>query len=233
MGYQNDIIRNLSLDLDFKLPYIHIMTIEQILSFILASAALTILPGPDNIFVLTQSLTRGKRFGLGISLGLVSGLIIHTFLAAFGISLLISQSPIAFSVIKYLGAAYLFYLAILALKEKPQAPQTEDLDISKQTSPFSLWKTGFIMNLLNPKVIIFFIAFFPQFIISEGMKTHWQMITLGLLFMAIALIIFSLISILAGYFSKYLNNSKFWKVIRWVKFIILAGIGIALLLTTS
>lgn len=209
------------------------MTLQQIISFILASAALTFLPGPDNIFVLTQSLTRGKRFGLGISLGLVSGLIIHTFLAAFGISLLISQSPIAFSVIKYLGAAYLFYLAISAIREKPQAPQTENLEFQKQVSSFSLWQTGFIMNLLNPKVIVFFIAFFPQFIITDGMKTHWQMIILGLIFMTIALIIFSLIATLAGYFSKYLNNPKFWKIIKWVKFIILAGIGMTLLLTSS
>lgn len=207
------------------------MTLQQIISFILASAALTILPGPDNIFVLTQSLTRGKRFGLGISLGLVSGLIIHTFLAAFGISLLISQSPTAFSVIKYLGAAYLFYLAFSALKEKPSVPS-----LNKDASPthisfFSLWQTGFIMNLLNPKVIIFFIAFFPQFIIPDGFKNHTQMIILGLLFMLIAFIIFTLISLLAGIFSNFINKPKFWIFIKWAKFGILSAIGLSLLLT--
>ena len=207
------------------------MTIEQILSFIAASAALTFLPGPDNIFVLTQSLTRGRRFGIGISSGLVSGLIIHTFLAAFGISLLINNSSLAFNIIRYLGAAYLFYLAISALFEKPLKTDTTGEKIQEKDSFFSLWRTGFVMNLLNPKVIIFFLAFFPQFIVDDGMKTHWQMIILGLIFMIIALIIFFLISLLAGSFSKFFNKPQFWTIVKWMKFIILGSIGITLLLT--
>ncbi|MFA6618112.1 MAG: LysE family translocator [Candidatus Neomarinimicrobiota bacterium] len=207
------------------------MTLQQILSFILASAALTILPGPDNIFVLTQSLTRGKKYGLGISLGLVSGLIIHTFLAAFGISLLISQSATVFTIIKYLGTAYLFYMALSALKEKPIQDIETNNNTTDKVSFSSLWTKGLVMNLLNPKVIVFFLAFFPQFISEDTYAAHWQMIILGLCFMAVALIIFSLISFLAGYFSKFLNKAKFWTIVKWAKFFILVGIGLALLLT--
>lgn len=207
------------------------MTLQQILSFVLASAALTILPGPDNIFVLTQSLTRGKRDGIGISLGLVSGLIIHTFLAAFGISLLISQSLIAFSIIKYLGAGYLFYMAISALNEKSVQEIQFNAKTPDQRSFSSLWIRGFVMNLLNPKVIVFFLAFFPQFLIKSSLANHWQMLILGICFMIVALIIFTLISILAGSFSKYLNKPDFWIIVKWVKFFILTGIALTLLLT--
>lgn len=207
------------------------MTLEQIIAFILASAALTVLPGPDNIFVLTQSLTRGKREGIGISLGLVSGLIIHTFLAAFGISLLISQSPLAFKIIKYLGAAYLFYMAIMALNEKSDQEIQLNGETPEKRSFISLWSKGFVMNLLNPKVVIFFLAFFPQFLIESSMPNHWQMVILGLCFMLFALIIFSLISLLAGAFSKYLNKPNFWIIVKWLKFFILAGIALALLFT--
>lgn len=210
------------------------MTPQQILSFILASAALTILPGPDNIFVLTQSLTRGKRYGLGISLGLISGLLLHTFLAAFGISLIISQSSTAFTIIKYLGAAYLFYMALSALREKPvQKIETDNNNTRDKESFVFLWTKGLIMNLLNPKVIIFFLAFFPQFINEDTYAAHWQMIILGLCFMLVSLIIFSLISILAGVFSKFLNKPKFWIIVKWVKFSILLVIGLALLLTQN
>ncbi len=208
------------------------MALEQLLSFIIASAVLTILPGPDNIFVLTQSLTLGRREGVSISLGLVSGLIVHTFLAAFGISLLISQSPTAFAIIKYLGAAYIFYIALMALNERSNQEIQFNGSTPKERSFASLWAKGFVMNLLNPKVIIFFLAFFPQFLIKSSLPNHWQMVILGLCFMLIAFIIFSLIAFLAGSFSKYINKPRFWLMVKWVKFFVLTGIALALLLTS-
>ena len=94
------------------------MSIELLLSFVIASVILTIMPGPDNIFVLTESLTNGKKTGIAISFGLATGVLVHTFAVATGISIIVQKSAIAFSAIKYLGASYLFYLAIMALKDK-------------------------------------------------------------------------------------------------------------------
>ena len=94
------------------------MTLETIISFLSASIILTIMPGPDNIFVLTESLTSGRRTGIAISLGLASGVLIHTLAAATGLSIIIRQSAVAFSVIKYIGAAYLFFLAYKAIRDK-------------------------------------------------------------------------------------------------------------------
>lgn len=205
------------------------MELNLVLSFLGASILLTIMPGPDNIFVLTESLTKGQRNGIAISLGLVSGILVHTLAAATGISIVIQQSAIAFSVIKYFGAAYLFYLAYQAMKDKRSNVEIGAKEKSEK-SFFQLVRTGFLMNVLNPKVALFFIALLPQFVSKSEMNVTLQMIILGLIFMTQALIIFSLLSILSGKFSKYLNDAKFWKYTKWSKVSVLSLLGLTLAL---
>ncbi len=206
------------------------METELLLSFIGASILLILMPGPDNIFVLTESLTKGQRTGVSISLGLASGIVIHTIAAATGLSIIIQKSAIAFSIIKYLGAAYLLFLAYKSAKEKRP---TFDLNFNKNNSKksfFQIYRKGLFMNVLNPKVALFFIAFFPQFVSKDGFNVITQMLLLGGIFMVFTVLIFSSIALLSGRLSSFLNNSKFWEATKWSKVAVLSILGITLAL---
>jgi threonine/homoserine/homoserine lactone efflux protein len=207
------------------------MSIELLVSFLSASVILTIMPGPDNIFVLTESLTNGRKTGMAISLGLASGVLIHTLAAATGISIIIQQSAMAFSVIKYLGAAYLFYLAIMAIKDKKSSVELEANTSINEKSFWQLMRKGFFMNILNPKVALFFLAFLPQFVSLNGIKVEYQMVVLGLIFMVQTIIIFSLIAVLTGKLAEILNSPRFWKITKWSKVSVLSILGLALILS--
>lgn len=206
------------------------MDLANILSFLLASIALTIMPGPDNIYVLAESITRGARVGMLISIGLISGIIVHTALAATGISIIVQQSEVLFSIIKYFGAAYLLYLAIMATQEKQLV--VESVKSSYTRAGGALVRQGFFMNVLNPKVSLFFLALLPQFISSDGWSVWLQMIVLGGLFMVQGIIIFSLIAIAAGTLNKYVAQSNFWVIMKWIKVIVLLGLSVSIFLVT-
>lgn len=207
------------------------MQIELVLSFLLTSILLSFMPGPDNIFVLTESITKGQKNGIAISIGLCTGVLIHTLAAATGLSIVIQKSALAFSIIKYLGAAYLFYLAFMATKEKPVKVTLDKKSKKEAFKLFPLIRKGFLMNVLNPKVSLFFIAFLPQFISKNGINITYQMIILGSIFMVQALVIFSLISILASRLTGYLNSAKFWKITKWSKVGVLSILGLTLALS--
>ncbi|OGS71482.1 MAG: lysine transporter LysE [Flavobacteria bacterium RIFCSPLOWO2_12_FULL_35_11] len=203
------------------------MNYEILLSFIGASMLLTIMPGPDIIYVLVQSMTNGKKYGIVTSLGLVSGIVIHTTLVAFGVSALIKQSENIFFAIKLFGAIYLLYLAYLTYKSDEELVLNEKAD---RKSLVKLFKQGFFMNVLNPKVSIFFLAFFPGFLYSSSQSTTIQFYVLGGLFMLQALIIFSLVSLLSGNFASYLKtHPTFNSKIKWFKILVFAGIAIFIL----
>lgn len=207
------------------------MELEMILSFLTASVVLSIMPGPDNIFVLTESVSSGQRTGLAISLGLSLGVLVHTSAAALGLSIIIQQSALVFSIIKYMGAAYLFYLAISALRSKGDGNQDESIKQEVPMGAFKLVRKGFLMNVLNPKVSLFFIAFLPQFISKSDISISVQMIVLGIIFMIQAWLVFSLIAILSGRLNRYLNSQKFWKITQWSKFGVLSVLASLLLLS--
>ncbi len=206
------------------------MQLSLLIQFIGASILLSIMPGPDNIYVLSESLSRGSKAGVLISIGLACGLLIHTTLAATGLSLLIYRSPLAYKLLTYLGATYLLYLAFLSSKEQGieiKRPKYNETNNAKATTYIL---KGFLLNISNPKVSLFFIAFLPRFIDIKGDNFQWQMIILGIVFITQALIIFSGIALLAGKFSKQLNKENFWKYTKWSKVTILAILGISMLL---
>ena len=189
------------------------------------------MPGPDNLFVLTESITKGRRDGLAISCGLVSGVMIHTLAASTGLSFILQQSAIAFSVLKYMGAAYLFYLAYQSFKEGKHEISAERVFVTERKSFFQLMRKGFTMNLLNPKVSLFFIAFLPQFITKNGWDVTWQMIMLGVLFMIQGLFFFVLIVLLSSQLAVYVNSNKFWKITKWGKIGVLSFLAVSLALS--
>lgn len=202
--------------------------LETLISFILATATLAISPGPDNIFVLTQSIVNGKKFGLATVAGLMTGCIIHTTLVAFGVSEIINQNPKLFFVIKLFGAGYLLYLAYQVYKS--DADITFSTEGVAQQSTTELFKKGFWMNVLNPKVTIFFLAFFPQFLFSESITKVIQFYVLGGLFILTSFFIFSGIAILAGKISDYIKQHKNVGVyLKWAQIIVFAGIALLIL----
>jgi len=201
---------------------------EILISFIFASTLLAFSPGPDNIFVLTQSIVNGKKYGLATVAGLISGCIVHTTLLAFGVSAIIKESESLFFAIKLFGAVYLIYLAFKVFKSDASIIISENGIERKSTE--QLFKQGFIMNVLNPKVSIFFLAFFPGFLFSDSLNTIVQFYTLGFLFMFVSFTVFSAIAILAGAISDYIRKHKnVGLYLKWTQILVFVGIAIFIL----
>ncbi|HET7361917.1 MAG TPA: LysE family translocator [Salinimicrobium sp.] len=203
--------------------------LEQLIPFLSASILLTFAPGPDIIYVLVQSITNGKKYGIFTALGLVSGIIVHTTLVAFGISALIAASASLFFIIKLFGACYLFFLAYQIFKSDAKVAFSSEGVPHK--SGKELFKQGFVMNVLNPKVTIFFLAFFPGFLWEPEGNTVAQFYLLGFIFMVQAFLIFTLISLLAGKISTYLKkHPRSGLVLKWIQILVFIGIGVFILL---
>lgn len=205
------------------------MIFETLLSFVIATSILAISPGPDNIFVLMQSMVNGKWFGIATVAGLISGCIIHTSLVAFGVSAILKENPNLFFIIKLFGALYLVYLAYKVFQSNSDI-SLDETNVPKK-SYIDLFKQGFIMNVLNPKVTIFFLAFFPGFLFSDTMSNTKQFFVLGFLFMLVSFIIFSTIAFLAGTIAKQLeHNTKVMFYLKWLQIIVFIGIAVFILI---
>ncbi|WP_405248341.1 LysE family translocator [Cellulophaga sp. Asnod2-G02] len=208
------------------------MNYELIYTFAITTAALAITPGPDIIYVLMQSVINGKKDGIATAFGLVSGCLIHTSLLAFGVSALIKENHLILIGIKVFGALYLFYLAFNVFKSASEIAL--NVATIPKKSAFALFKQGFIMNVLNPKVTIFFLAFFPGFLFSEEMSPVLQFYILGFIFILISFCVFVLIAILSGMVSKYLRaNKKIGFILKWMQIIVFIGIGVYLLFSNN
>lgn len=206
------------------------MDYNILFAFMTAVAALAISPGPDNIYVLMQSVTNGRAFGLATVAGLMTGCLVHTSLVAFGVSAIIKESETIFFIIKLFGALYLLYLAYNVFKSDSKVSLSTEIVPKK--SLWQLFKQGFIMNVLNPKVSIFFLAFFPSFLFSESLGNVAQFYVLGFLFILVSFTVFSLIAILAGFISDYLRNHKNTGfVLKWLQILVFVGIAVFILLS--
>lgn len=202
---------------------------EILISFILAVSILAISPGPDNIFVLMQSVVHGKKYGLATIIGLMTGCIVHTTFVAVGISTIIKENNTIFLVIKILGAVYLLYLAYKVITGGSEiSMSTEKID---KKTPFQLFKIGFIMNVLNPKVTLFFLALFPGFLFSKILPISLQFYILGALFILVSFVVFSLIAILGGTISEKIKTSKNIGVwLQWMQVFVFIGIAVFILI---
>ena len=182
---------------------LEVLSIETIITFITASVVLSLVPGPDNLFVMSNSALRGWKIGLYTTLGLCTGLIGHTILVAIGVSVIFQTSAIAFNGLKIVGAFYLVYLAWLSIQNK-------ELNLGKasqDSSNKSYYLTGVVMNLTNPKVAIFFLVFLPQFVNSNN-NVSSQIFLLGLLFIISAFFVFTSIAYLSSFLEGTLKKSK-------------------------
>jgi len=181
-----------------------VLNLEVAIAFVAASVVLSFVPGPDNIFVMTQSALKGWRVGFFITLGLCTGLVGHTLLVAIGVSVIFQTSALAFNGLKILGACYLVYLGFLSLKNEELV-----LGESKEKSTNqSYYITGIIMNLTNPKVALFFLVFLPQFVEVNRDSFTIQILTFGFLFIMSALCVFTSIAFLGSFLERFLKKSK-------------------------
>ena len=205
------------------------MTAETVISFFFASLALTIAPGPDVMYVLSTSIAKGKQHGIAAATGLSSGLLFHTTLLAFGISAIIIKSPSLFKGIKIFGALYLIWLAYnvyrsdAVFKLKSASQQSE--------RPWKNIFQGLMMNILNPKVMLFFLALFPTFIHTKAENVKAQIYTLGFISFTQAFVVFCLYAILASSLTKFLReNNIFNLILKWLQILVFVSLALFMLL---
>ncbi len=182
-----------------------LLATETVISFLLASFLIGIAPGPDNLFVLTQSVLHGRTAGLWVTLGLCTGLLVHTAAVVLGVAAIVQASPIGFSILKFAGAAYLVYLAWKAFASAPQELVQGDCENPRKA--LKLYRRGIIMNVTNPKVSMFFLAFLPQFVDPAKDSTAMQTLSLGALFMLMTFVVFGGVAAMAGLLGRLLKRS--------------------------
>lgn len=194
--------------------------------FLAASAALAVAPGPDNLYVLAQSALHGARAGMLVTLGLCTGLLAHIGAVVLGLAALFRTSALAFTALKILGAAYLLHLAwktfFAARVEPAQVTQS-------RRGAWALYLRGVLMNVSNPKVALFFLAFLPQFSDPSRGPVAAQIVLLGLSFMLTALLVFTVIALMAGRIGRWLQRAGAQGLMNRVAGTLLAVLAVRLL----
>ena len=192
---------------------------DQILLFFISSLALTLMPGPDILFVINQSL-EDKKSGLLVAFGLCSGLIVHTLVLALGLSAIIEQNDNIIMFFKYFGSVYLFYLASQEFKKNR---------VTNRRQKENFYLRGVYMNLINPKVLIFFLAYFPNFLFSDTISISYQFIILGAIFIFQALVVFTIVSLISNRLILILKVEAKNRKIVYLKSLIFVVIGLSIL----
>ena len=194
-------------------------------TFLFAGILLNLTPGNDTIFILTKSIGQGKKAGIVSALGIGTGNIVHTTIAALGLSLVIVKSPLLFNIIKYAGAAYLLYVGIKMLMDRSQL--TTDSSKNNESDCLAIYKDGIVTNVLNPKVSLFFLAFLPQFINPSATNTVLPFLLLGFTFVATGTIwCLTLATFSSAIFAGLKNNRKMSTYINWICGLTLIGLGV-------
>jgi threonine/homoserine/homoserine lactone efflux protein len=180
------------------------LTPEQFFGFLLAAVLITVSPGPDNLMVLGMGISKGRRHGVAFGLGCALGCLSHTALAVVGVSAVIAASPMAFSVLKIVGGLYLIWLGVQALRSRGSAQVVRDG--LGEASLRRLFFKGVFANAINPKVVLFFLSFLPQFVLPARGHVGWQMAQLGVVFTLQAAILFSLLGLFSGVIGLWLDR---------------------------
>lgn len=177
----------------------------RLATFMLAAGLLIVVPGPAVLYIVARSIDQGRLAGIVSVLGIALGAVVHSLAAAVGITAVLAASALAFSTVKYLGAAYLIYLGITTLMKKPERQET----IAVEPKPlWQIFRQGFVVNLLNPKTALFFLAFLPQFADPARGSVPLQTFMLGLIFVTIALLSDGIYALLAGQLGGWLKQSQ-------------------------
>lgn len=181
------------------------VTFTQLLTFTIAAVLITATPGPDNLMVLGMGMSKGRRQGIAFGLGCAVGCLSHTLLAVLGISALVAASPFAFTVLKWVGGVYLVWLGVNALRHAGQSAKVSSIDAG-QDSTRALFFKGVFANAINPKVVLFFLSFLPQFVVPAQGGVDLQLAILGLIFAVQAGILFAALAYFAGSIGAWLTR---------------------------
>lgn len=203
---------------------------EQFFGFLAAALLITASPGPDNLMVLGVGMSRGRRQGMVFGLGCALGCLSHTLLATLGVSALIAASPLAFSVLKVCGGLYLVWLGVGALRSRG-GTRVEGAAVPDE-SLAKLFGKGLLANSINPKVVLFFLSFLPQFVIPENGHVSWQTAQLGLIFTAQGCLLFGLLGYFSGAVGKWINRKP--RAGLWLDRVagtVFVGLGLRLIFT--
>ncbi|MBX9349709.1 LysE family translocator [Chromobacterium vaccinii] len=208
-----------------------LVTLPQLAAFLAAAMLITVTPGPDNLMVLSQGISRGRRQGMAFGLGCALGCLNHTLLAALGVSALIAASPLAFAALKIAGGAYLVYLGWGAIRSSGASFDANAQASGPQGSLAATFRRGLIANAINPKVVLFFLAFLPQFINPAQGAVGLQTAILGALFTLQGALIFGALGYFSGHVGQWLAKSR--KASQWLDRIagaVFIGLGLRLIL---
>ncbi|MGP5532758.1 LysE family translocator [Psychrobacter celer] len=210
--------------------------IENYLGFVLAAILLNLTPGTDTMYIITRSVSHGSAAGFYSVLGIISGILVHTVFAALGLSIILINSPLAFTIVKYVGASYLCYLGIKMLMSKQSSLLANHLPKSSPSAPansiahWQIYKQGVLTNVFNPKVALFFLAFFPQFIDLSYAHSALSFLILGLSFALTGFVWCSCLALLASKFSANLRKNPAIEVIlNKISGVVFVGLGVKLL----
>jgi threonine/homoserine/homoserine lactone efflux protein len=204
-------------------------TLQTSATFFGIALVLAVTPGPDNLFVLMESATHGRKTGMSVVMGLCTGLVVHTVLVTLGLAAVFAASPAAFNVLKFVGSGYLVYLAWQALRAPAASPLAHER--VKPTLMRSYVK-GIVLNLTNPKVVIFFLAFLPQFVQPGSGPVALQILYLGLVFIVAILLAFSLINYFATLVGeRLLGSARGQRVLNSCAGLVFVGLALRLALS--
>lgn len=205
------------------------MDLPHFTLFIITSIAVILMPGPAMLFVVSNGLTRGSKASLAAAFGTTTGVSFHLFCAAFGLAVILKTSAMLFTVVKFAGAAYLIYLAFMTLINKEDIVDTGS---SSERNFISIFRQGILINILNPKLSIFFLAFLPQFIETSSVSSTTQTLILGSIFMAMTILIFICYGIFSSLLRhRVLNSPRVMKYIKWCFSSIFLALGVKLALS--
>ena len=206
------------------------MELSTFFYFLTASILLTLAPGPDNLYLLTKSLSDGAKSGVILAAGLASGIIFHTFLVMVGVAAFIQNSSTAFIILKIFGATYLIFLAFKSFQSARAGKKISMKKSDAKISFINLYRRGILMNVLNPKVLLFFLAFLPQFV-NFSVSPSLQIILLGVTFAVQAFLIFAAIAICAGKVRNLILRKKnLGQIFNYVEALVLFIIALTLLI---
>ncbi|MDR6121560.1 RhtB (resistance to homoserine/threonine) family protein [Bacillus sp. SLBN-46] len=206
------------------------------LSFILVVLVLFLIPGPAVLLTVTQTAKGGRKAGIITGVGIAVGDLIHTVAAVLGLSAILMTSALAFEIVKYLGAAYLIFLGIKSLLERTKVQQEKPTIEAKKSNPSVSFRQALLIELLNPKTALFFLAFLPQFVHNNGTPVVYQLLILGLTFVLMSILYTTLLAFLTSSIGERLFSNKNSKFFRWQSKVVGAiyiGLGLQLVLQSQ
>jgi threonine/homoserine/homoserine lactone efflux protein len=207
------------------------LTLDQFLAFLSAAILITLSPGPDNMMVLGVGIAKGRARGIAFGLGCALGCLNHTLLAVIGVSAIIAASPTAFTALKIAGGLYLIWIGVQALRSRGSAQVAAGVpDARVAESARQLFFKGLLANAINPKVVLFFLSFLPQFVVASRGDANWQIAWLGLTFTLQAALLFGLLGFFSGAIGQWLNRTP--RAGMWldrVAGVIFVGLGLRLI----